>query len=65
MTKGFLKYETNELEWLSIKTAYSSKKLHSALVYIPKKFAGRRVLVAVPAENPKGVEGTDGGEKSE
>lgn len=54
MTKGFIKYETNELEWLSIKTAYSSEKLHSALVYLPKKFAGRRVIVAVPAKDHRG-----------
>ena len=54
MTKGFLKYETNELEWLSFKIAYTNKKLHSALVYLPKKYAGRRVLVAVPADSKGG-----------
>ena len=54
MAKGFIKYETNELEWLSFKTAYTNEKLHSALVYLPKKYAGRRVLIAVPTEKQEG-----------
>lgn len=58
MAKGFIKYETNELEYLTIKTAYTCETLSSARVYLPKKYAGRRVLIAVPAEK-KGEDGNE------
>ena len=54
MAKGFIKYE-KDLEYLVIKKAYTTDKINYSRVYLPKKFGGRRVLVAVPVEEkPKG-----------
>ena len=54
MSKGFIKYETRELEFLTIKTAQTTRRLPSCYVYLPKKFKGRKVIIAVPKEEEKG-----------
>ncbi len=51
MAKGFIKYETSELEYLAIKTARTSGRQPYCYIYIPKKYANRRVIVAVAPEH--------------
>ena len=52
MTKSFIKYE-KDLEYLVITKAYITDKKNYSRVYLPKKFEGRRVFVAVSVEENK------------
>ena len=53
---GFLSIQLSNFEWLSKRRAYTSKTMTNAVINVPKKYAGRRFIVCLPADSKGGDE---------
>ena len=45
---GFVSIQLDDIEWIAIKKATSSKTMTVAVIRVPKEYAGRRFIVCLP-----------------